>query len=53
MKNHAKIIHVQGVLYWEEVEKLLQRTKKDSIKEAISEAVRHYLECIKEEPKVL
>ena len=40
-----KIVHVQSVLPEEDVVALKEKTKESSIKEAISSAVYHYLEC--------
>jgi len=40
-----KIVHVQSVLPWEDVVALKEKTGESSIKEAISTAVYHYLQC--------
>lgn len=40
-----KIVHVQSVLPQEDVEALKEKTGELSIKEAISKAVYHYLNC--------
>lgn len=45
----GKIVHVQSVLPQEDVEALKQKAGESSIKEAISKAVYHYLNCSKEE----
>lgn len=44
-----KIVHVQSVLPQEDVIALKQKTGEDSVKEAISKAVYHYLECEKDD----
>jgi len=41
----AKIMHVQTVLLVEDIEALKRKTGKSSTKDALSEAVSHYLEC--------
>ena len=40
-----KIVHVQSVLPQEDIIALKEKTGEDSIKEAISKAIYHYLEC--------
>ncbi|MCX9014781.1 MAG: DUF5371 family protein [Candidatus Methanoperedens sp.] len=40
-----KIVHVQSVLPQEDIIALKEKTGEESIKEAISRAVYHYLEC--------
>lgn len=40
-----KIVHVQSVLPQEDIIALKNKTGEESIKEAISRAVYHYLEC--------
>ncbi|MBE0521651.1 MAG: DUF5371 family protein [Candidatus Methanoperedenaceae archaeon] len=40
-----KLVHVQSVLPQEDIIALKEKTGEDSIKEAISRAVYHYLEC--------
>lgn len=40
-----KIVHVQSVLPLEDIIALKEKTGEESIKEAISTAVYHYLEC--------
>lgn len=40
-----KIVHVQSVLPQEDVEALKEKTGESSIKDAISKAVYHYLNC--------
>lgn len=44
-----KIVHVQSVLPQEDVEALKNKTGESSIKDAISKAVYHYLNCNHEE----
>ncbi len=41
----TKIVHVQSVLPYEDTIALKQKTGEHSIKEAISKAIYHYLEC--------
>ncbi len=41
----TKIVHVQSVLPYEDSIALKQKTGENSIKEAISKAVYHYLKC--------
>ena len=48
-ENKMKIVHVQSVLPQEDVVALKERSGESSIKEAISKAVYHYLNCKKEE----
>lgn len=48
-ENKMKIVHVQSVLPQEDVVALKERAGESSIKEAISKAVYHYLNCKKEE----
>ena len=40
-----KIVHIQSVLPQEDVIALKEKAHESSIKEAISKAVYHYLEC--------
>lgn len=40
-----KIVHVQSVLPQEDIIALKEKTGEESIKEAISTAIYHYLEC--------
>lgn len=40
-----KIVHVQSVLPKEDIIALKEKTGEESIKEAISKAVYHYLDC--------
>lgn len=40
-----KIVHIQSVLPWEDVIALKEKTGESTIKEAISKAVYHYLQC--------
>lgn len=40
-----KIVHVQSVLPEEDVVALKEKTGESSVKDAISRAVYHYLEC--------
>jgi hypothetical protein len=47
--NKMKIVHVQSVLPQEDVIALKEKTGESSIKEAISKAVYHYLNCKNEE----
>jgi len=44
-----KIVHVQSVLPQEDVVALKEKAGESSIKEAISKAVYHYLNCKNEE----
>lgn len=48
-ETKMKIVHVQSVLPQEDVVALKERSGESSIKEAISKAVYHYLNCKKEE----
>lgn len=48
-ERKMKIVHVQSVLPQEDVVALKERSGESSIKEAISKAVYHYLNCKKEE----
>jgi hypothetical protein len=41
----AKIMHVQTVLVVEDIEALKEKTGETNIKDALSKAVQHYLEC--------
>ena len=41
----TKIVHVQSVLLYEDTIALKEKTGESSIKEAISEAIYHYLKC--------
>ncbi len=41
----TKIMHVQTVLLSEDIEALKQKTGESSTKEALAEAVSHYLKC--------
>ena len=43
--NKMKIVHVQSVLPQEDVIALKEKAGESSIKEAISKAVYHYLNC--------
>jgi len=43
----VKIVHVQSVLPQKDIVALKQKTGEESIKEAISKAVYHYLKCDK------
>jgi len=47
--NKMKIVHVQSVLPQEDVVALKEKAGESSIKEAISKAVYHYLNCKNEE----
>lgn len=40
-----KFVHVQSMLYYEDVIALKQKSGESSIKGAISKAVYHYLKC--------
>ena len=46
--NKMKIVHVQSVLPQEDVIALKEKAGESSIKEAISKAVYHYLNCSNE-----
>ncbi len=48
-ENKMKIVHVQSVLPQEDVVALKEKAGESSIKEAISKAVYHYLNCHNEE----
>jgi hypothetical protein len=48
-ENKMKIVHVQSVLPQEDVVALKEKAGESSIKEAISKAVYHYLNCDREE----
>ncbi len=48
-ENKMKIVHVQSVLPQEDVIALKEKAGESSIKEAISKAVYHYLNCNGEE----
>lgn len=48
-ENKMKIVHVQSVLPQEDVVALKEKAGESSIKEAISKAVYHYLNCKNEE----
>ncbi len=48
-ETKMKIVHVQSVLPQEDVVALKEKAGESSIKEAISKAVYHYLNCSKEE----
>jgi cell division ATPase FtsA len=41
----VKIVYVQTVLTEEELEKLLDRAKTESKKDALRKAILHYLKC--------
>ena len=41
----VKLVYVQTVLTEEELEQLLKKTKCSNKKDALREAVLHYLEC--------
>ncbi len=41
----TKIMHVQTVLTVDDIEALKHETGESSTKEAVAEAVMHYLEC--------
>ena len=41
----TKIVHVQSVLPYEDTMALKEKTGESSIKEAISKAIYHYLNC--------
>ncbi|MCG2735058.1 MAG: DUF5371 family protein [Candidatus Methanoperedens sp.] len=41
----TKIVHVQSVLPYEDTIALKEKTGESSIKEAISKAIYHYLNC--------
>jgi hypothetical protein len=41
----TKIVHVQSVLPYEDTIALKAKTGESSIKEAISKAIYHYIEC--------
>jgi hypothetical protein len=41
----TKIVHVQSVLPYEDVIALKAKTGESSIKEAISKAIYHYINC--------
>ncbi len=41
----VKIMHAQTVLTVEDIEALKRKTGESSIKDAVAEAVKHYLEC--------
>jgi len=41
----TKIVHVQSVLPYEDALALKKKTGESSIKEAISKAIYHFLEC--------
>ncbi len=41
----AKIMHVQTVLLVEDIEALKVKTGEPNTKDALSKAVKHYLEC--------
>ncbi len=43
-----KLVHIQSVLPQEDVIALKEKAHESSIKEAISKAVYHYLNCAKE-----
>jgi hypothetical protein len=45
-----KIVHVQSVLLYEDSIALKHKTGENSIKEAISKAVYHYLKCQNPDP---
>ena len=47
--NKMKIVHVQSVLPQEDVITLKEKAGESSIKEAISKAVYHYLNCNNED----
>lgn len=47
-ESKMKIVHVQSVLPQEDVVALKEKAGESSIKEAISKAVYHYLNCNKE-----
>jgi len=40
-----KFVYVQTILTEEEIEELLKKTGKDNKKDAVREAVLHYLKC--------
>lgn len=42
---HLKIVHVQSVLPEEDIIALKEKTGESTIKDAIAQAVYHYLEC--------
>ena len=48
-ETKMKIVHVQSVLPQEDVVALKEKAGESSIKEAISKAVYHYLNCKNEE----
>ncbi len=50
-ENKMKIVHVQSVLPQEDVVALKEKAGESSIKEAISKAVYHYLNCDREETR--
>ncbi len=41
----AKIVHVQTVLMEDELAALKQKTNEKSTKDAVADAIYHYLEC--------
>lgn len=41
----SKIMHVQTVLEVEDIEALKEKTGEPNTKDALSKAVKHYLEC--------
>ncbi len=43
--NPDKIVYAQTVLRSEDILKLKQKTHKGSIKDALQDAVEHYLNC--------
>ncbi len=45
MTSPMKIVHIQSVLPKEDVIALLEKTGESSIKEAVSKAIYHYLDC--------
>lgn len=44
MVNNSEIVYVSGVLFKSEIKELKRKTGQNSIKDAISEAVRFYLD---------
>lgn len=41
----TKIVHVQTVLYEDELAALKQKAREDTTKEAVAAAIHHFLEC--------